>query len=60
MCLLYGRAAKSCRTCALLQVDLKFTGSGVSTVLQFLKPLIQSALNKRLTESRQQSWVACE
>ncbi|CAE7449764.1 EMB2076 [Symbiodinium natans] len=32
-----------------VQVDLEFTGSGMSTVLQFLKPLIQSALNKRLT-----------
>ena len=34
------------------KVDLEFTGSGMSTVLQFLKPLIQSALNKRLTASR--------
>ncbi|CAJ1403960.1 unnamed protein product [Effrenium voratum] len=33
-----------------IQAELSFSGSGISMVLEFLKPLIQSYLNKRLSE----------
>ena len=43
------KAIDASRCAGSIKADLSFGGSGVSTVLEFLKPLIEGYLNQRLS-----------